>query len=95
MFLRHEQMADKVVERSRTRPVDVAKAVHTALTARKPRMRYVVGRPAAAAILLRRYVPNGLFERLYFGSIMRRLGSPSAPRDETPTSAAVGSHAQH
>ena len=60
-------------ERSRTTPVDVAAAVHHALTTEKPRMRYVVGRPASLVILLRRYLPAGLFERVYFGSFLRRI----------------------
>ena len=73
LFAAHEKIADRIVERSKTRPVDVARTVHHALTTPRPRMRYVVGRPAAAAILLRRYLPNELFERFYFGSLVRQL----------------------
>jgi NAD(P)-dependent dehydrogenase (short-subunit alcohol dehydrogenase family) len=73
LFRASEAMADRLVERSRTRPVDVAAAVHHALTADKPRMRYVVGRPASIVIMLRRYLPAGLFERVYFGSFLRRI----------------------
>jgi NAD(P)-dependent dehydrogenase (short-subunit alcohol dehydrogenase family) len=73
LFRASEEMADRIVERSRTRPADVAEAVHHALTIRKPRMRYVVGRPARAVIVLRRYLPAGVFERVYFGSFLRRI----------------------
>ncbi len=73
MFLRAEAIADRLVERSRTRPVDVAKAVHHALTARSPKMRYLVGRPASAAVALRRYLPDAVFERFYFGTLLRQL----------------------
>jgi hypothetical protein len=73
MFSRHEAIASRIAQRSRTRPLDVAKAVHHALTVEHPRMRYVVGRPAAAAVALRRYLPSGLFERLYFGSLLRQI----------------------
>lgn len=73
LFAAHEKIADRIVERSKTRPVDVARTVYHALTTPRPRLRYVVGRPAAAAILLRRYLPNELFERFYFGSLVRRL----------------------
>jgi NAD(P)-dependent dehydrogenase (short-subunit alcohol dehydrogenase family) len=76
-FRRHEAIADELVERSRTTPADVARAVHEALTARRPRLRYVVGRPANAAILLRRYLPNGIFERLYFGHLLKQLTGAS------------------
>lgn len=73
MFRRHEAIADHLVQRSHTTPEHVAKAVHHALTAHRPRLRYIVGRPATAAVTLRRYLPNALFERVYFGSLLRRL----------------------
>jgi NAD(P)-dependent dehydrogenase (short-subunit alcohol dehydrogenase family) len=73
MFRASEAMADRIVERSRTRPADVAEAVHHALTTDKPRMRYVVGRPASVVLMLRRYLPSQLFERVYFGSFLRRV----------------------
>jgi NAD(P)-dependent dehydrogenase (short-subunit alcohol dehydrogenase family) len=80
MFRRHEAISDQFVDSRRTRPVDVAKAVHRALTARRPRLRYVVGRPAAAAISLRRHLPGELFERLYFGSLLRRIARETVDR---------------
>jgi len=68
-----EEVADRIVARSHTTPEDVARTVHEALTARRPRMRYVVGRPAAAAIALRRYLPARAFERLYWGPFLRHI----------------------
>ena len=73
MFRQSEAIADRIVERSRTKPADVAKAVHEALTSRAPRMRYLVGRPASMVVALRRYAPGELFERAYFGSLVSRL----------------------
>jgi NAD(P)-dependent dehydrogenase (short-subunit alcohol dehydrogenase family) len=73
LFRASEAMADRIVERSRTRAEDVAAAVLHALTTDKPRMRYVVGRPASVVIMLRRYLPASLFERVYFGSFLRRI----------------------
>ena len=66
-------LADRVVERSRTTAADVADAVAESLTATKPRLRYVVGQPAGLVILLRRYLPNRAFERVYFGGLLRQL----------------------
>jgi NAD(P)-dependent dehydrogenase (short-subunit alcohol dehydrogenase family) len=86
LFWTSEAEADRIVERTPTRPRDVADAILTAVTAEQPRMRYVVGRGAALVIALRRYLPQPLFERLYFGGQLRRLegkvktGSPSRPR---------------
>jgi NAD(P)-dependent dehydrogenase (short-subunit alcohol dehydrogenase family) len=86
LFWASEAEADRIVERSPTRPEDVAEAIQTALTAEQPRMRYVVGRGAAAVIALRRYLPEPVFERVYFGTQLRRLEGkveatpPSRPR---------------
>jgi NAD(P)-dependent dehydrogenase (short-subunit alcohol dehydrogenase family) len=84
-FWASEAIADRIVERSPTRPADVARAVHEALTAEKPRMRYVVGRGASIVIFLRRHLPQRLFERLYYGGQLRRLekaAGTAAPRPE-------------
>ena len=58
LFRRHEELSDRFVESRKTRPVDVAKAVHRALSSRRPRMRYVVGRPASVAVAMRRLLPG-------------------------------------
>jgi NAD(P)-dependent dehydrogenase (short-subunit alcohol dehydrogenase family) len=73
LFQASESAADKLVERSKTTPADVAATVHKALTAENPKLRYVVGRPAAAVIKLRRFMPERFFERLYFGSFQKRI----------------------
>ena len=75
LFRASEEVADRLVERSPTRPAHVAEAVHEALTADSPRMRYVVGRGATAVIALRRLLPESLFERLYFASHLRRIAT--------------------
>lgn len=86
LFQRSEKLADRRVEASRTQPIDVAKTVHKALTTKRPRMRYVVGRPAAAAIILKRYLPERLFERVYFGSLLRHITSEGQPEKWDNTS---------
>ena len=72
-FREAERLADRMVDASRTKPVDVARAVHRALTARRPRLRYTVGSKAALAVALRRYLPGDLFERLYVREAVRRV----------------------
>jgi NAD(P)-dependent dehydrogenase (short-subunit alcohol dehydrogenase family) len=85
-FWASEAIADRIVERSPTRPADVATAVATALTEPKPRLRYVVGRGASTVIFLRRHLPQRVFERLYYGGQLRRLERsvdvPAAPARE-------------
>lgn len=72
-FRESERLADRLVETSPTRPAHVARAVHSALTARRPRLRYMVGRRAGLLVALRRYVPGELVERLYSGEVVRRV----------------------
>jgi NAD(P)-dependent dehydrogenase (short-subunit alcohol dehydrogenase family) len=87
MLSRHEAIADRRTETSRITPTHVAQAVHRALTARRPRMRYIVGRPATLVVLLRRYVPNALFERLYFGLLLRQITRTSSPQTRSAPAA--------
>ncbi len=88
MLARHEAIADQRAETSRITPAHVAQAVHKALTARRPRMRYIVGRPATLVVLLRRYVPNALFERVYFGLLLRQI-TRAVPTRPAPAPAAL------
>ncbi|MGH2541434.1 MAG: SDR family oxidoreductase [Ardenticatenaceae bacterium] len=92
-FRTSQQLTDRLVRTSPTRPVHVAQAVHRALTARRPRLRYVVGRRAWVVLALRRLLPDVLFERLYFDQVVRQVtnGRPAMEdegrrtKDEEPT----------
>jgi NAD(P)-dependent dehydrogenase (short-subunit alcohol dehydrogenase family) len=87
LFWASEAEADAIVERTRTRSTDVARTIHRALAAESPRMRYVVGRGASLAIVARRYLPEPVFERLYFGGQLRRLIRGADP---PPTATPLG-----
>lgn len=78
-FVRHEEMVDDLLRRNWVTPRDVAKSVHRALTARRPRLRYPVGTRAKLLVSLRQYIPDQLFERVYFSQIMRRVTRPRVP----------------
>ena len=75
-FLQAEREADKLVRASTATPTHVAAAVYRALTAQRPRLRYMVGRKAKLAVALRRWLPGELFERIYFGLVIRRVTRP-------------------
>ena len=75
-FCKSERLADLLVETSPTKPVDVARTVHKVLTARRPRLRYMVGSRAKLVVALRRYLPGELFERIYFSYIVRKVTTP-------------------
>jgi len=72
-FRESERLADWLVELSWTTPRDVAKAAHRALTAERPRLRYLVGRRASFVVGLRRHLPGEFFEKLYFRQAVRRV----------------------
>ena len=78
-FVQHEQMVDEILRAGRVTPQDVARAVRRALTDRRPRLRYMVGRRVKLAVLLRRYLPGELFERLYSRQLARRITRPATP----------------
>lgn len=72
-FCRAEELADGLVETSTLTPADVARTVVRAMTAKRPRLRYMIGRRAGLVFALRRYLPGELFERIYFGEVLRRV----------------------
>jgi len=78
-FVQHEKTVDDILRTRRIVPMDVAKVVAQALTAKRPRLRYVVGWRAKLLISLRRHLPGELFERIYFGQIIRMVTQPREP----------------
>ncbi|HXI43685.1 MAG TPA: SDR family oxidoreductase, partial [Bryobacteraceae bacterium] len=72
LFWNAEAQAEKMLRSSRLTPADIAAQVLRAITVKKPRLRYVVGRRARLVLALRRHLPGELFERLYFGELLRR-----------------------
>ena len=89
LFRAGEALAQKRVETAPTRPADVARTIREALTAEQPRMRYVVGRGASIAIALRRYMPESLFERLYFAGGIRRIERNAGAGEPPPATEAA------
>jgi len=73
LFTRAEQLASSALSSSRLSPRDVADTVLRAMTAKQPRLRYIVGKRAGLVLALRRHLPGELFEKLYFGELLRRL----------------------
>lgn len=72
-FEKEERLTDELVANAPTTAADVAHAIRLALTDRRPRLRYVVGTRVKGLLLLRRCLPSAVFERLYFGEIIRRI----------------------
>lgn len=72
-FRASERLADRLVATSPTRAIDVARCVHKVLTSPRPKLRYGVGWRSGIVMGLRRYLPDRLFERFYFGSAVRMV----------------------
>jgi NAD(P)-dependent dehydrogenase (short-subunit alcohol dehydrogenase family) len=100
LFWSSEAIADRIVQRSPTRPEEVAAAVSEALTSPDPKMRYIVGRGARLVVFLRRHLPPTVFERLYYGGQLRRLGRAGelgvpAPAAGDPQVGETHAHVEH
>jgi NAD(P)-dependent dehydrogenase (short-subunit alcohol dehydrogenase family) len=78
-FRESERQSDRLVDTSPTKPVDVARAIHKALTVRRPRLRYMVGNRANLVFALRRYLPGELFDKLFFSYSIRRVTNAHKP----------------
>jgi NAD(P)-dependent dehydrogenase (short-subunit alcohol dehydrogenase family) len=95
-FLTHEALVDEILRKRRISADDVGAAIERALTDRRPRLRYVVGRGARLMIALQRYLPADLFARLYAAQVLRSVRRPCLPAAsggepaETPLGALVG-----
>jgi len=78
-FCQHEKIVDDLLRRNRVTKSDVARLVQRILTARRPRLRYVVGVKPRLILSLRRHVPGELFERVYWGVVRRLVTTPARP----------------
>lgn len=78
-FVQHEHLVDEILLERRITPEDVAATALAALQAPAPRLHYVVGRFAKAAVGLRRHLPDRWFERLYFRTLIARVIKPKRP----------------
>jgi len=86
-FTRHEALVDRILARQSFTADDVARVVLRALDARRPRLRYVVGRKAKIVLSLRRHLPGEWFERIYWAIVRRivtRPGQESRPELSQP-----------
>ena len=72
-FQREEALMDRIVEASPIKVSDVTRAIQKAMTAKRPPLRYLIGRGARIMVTMRRLLPATWFDRLYAWSIHRRV----------------------
>ncbi len=82
-FWRMERQAERLLSSSTLTPDDVARKVLHVLRTPRPRPRYIVGWRPALVVFLRKYLPDRVFERVYFGAIERIMKS-NQPADSLP-----------
>jgi NAD(P)-dependent dehydrogenase (short-subunit alcohol dehydrogenase family) len=75
-FCEHERIVDSILARNQFTPRDVARTVEAILNARRPHLRYVVGRNAKLIFALRRHLPGELFESIYWAAVRRMVTRP-------------------
>ena len=68
-----ERMAEWAVKSSPIRPAHVAQAVYQAVASKRPHRRYLVGTRPNALLLIRRLMPQEMFERMYEKAIVGRI----------------------
>lgn len=89
-FVQHEAFVDSVLKRRRITPAHVANVILEALTARRPKLRYIVGTGAKLMITMRRYLPEALFDYFYARGLTRMVTQPRQPAAELSSLALPG-----
>ena len=72
-WVESERIANWAVKTSPIRPIHVARAIHHALSAKNPKLRYLVGSRPAAFLLARRLLPTAIFDRVYNRTVIARM----------------------
>lgn len=76
-FCRVQKETDALLKMATVTPADVADTISRAFAVKRPQLRYVVGWKGSLLLSLRRHLPGELFDRAYFGAVIRRLTPPS------------------
>jgi len=78
-FCQHEAIVDKLLATNKFTAEDIAAVVYKILTARKPRLHYMVGFKLKLMVALRNIIPFEWFERVHEKIIVRMVSKPRHP----------------
>jgi NAD(P)-dependent dehydrogenase (short-subunit alcohol dehydrogenase family) len=78
-FCQHEAIVDKLLATNKFTATDIAAVVHKILTARNPRLHYMVGFKLKLMVTLRDLIPFEWFERIHQKIIVRMVTRPRRP----------------
>ena len=73
LFQETEKWGEWALNASPIRPVHVAQTIHRALTAKRPKMRYIVGSRPTLLLSIRRYLPGEIVDRILCRTTAGRL----------------------
>jgi NAD(P)-dependent dehydrogenase (short-subunit alcohol dehydrogenase family) len=78
-FCQHEAIVDKLLATNKFTAEDIAGVVHKILTARRPRLHYMVGFKLKLMVALHNLIPFEWFERIHEKIIVRMVARPRHP----------------
>ena len=78
-FCQHEAIVDGLLAANKFTAEDIAQVVHKILTARKPRLHYMVGFKFKLMLALRNIIPFEWYERIHEKIIVRMVSHPRHP----------------
>jgi NAD(P)-dependent dehydrogenase (short-subunit alcohol dehydrogenase family) len=78
-FCQHEAIVDKLLATNKFTAADIAAVVYKILTARRPRLHYMVGVKLKLMVTLRDLIPFEWFERIHQKIIVRMVTKPRRP----------------
>jgi NAD(P)-dependent dehydrogenase (short-subunit alcohol dehydrogenase family) len=78
-FCQHEAIVDGLLAHNKFTAQDIAGVVHKILTARKPRLHYMVGFKLKLLLALRNIIPFEIYERIHEKIIVRMVTKPRHP----------------
>jgi NAD(P)-dependent dehydrogenase (short-subunit alcohol dehydrogenase family) len=78
-FCQHEAIVDKLLATNKFTAADIAAVVYKILTARRPRLHYMVGFKLKLMVTLRDLIPFEWFERIHQKIIVRMVTQPRRP----------------
>jgi NAD(P)-dependent dehydrogenase (short-subunit alcohol dehydrogenase family) len=78
-FCQHEAIVDKLLATNKFTTADIAAVVYKILTARRPRLHYMVGFKLKLMVTLRDLIPFEWFERIHQKIIVRMVTKPRRP----------------
>jgi len=78
-FCQHEALVDKLLAHNKFTAEDIAAVVHKILTARHPRIHYMVGFKLKMMVALHNIIPFEWFERIQERIVVRMVSKPRHP----------------